>query len=382
MIGENDKMIYLDNAATTFPKPDLVLDYVNWVQRNCAVNIGRGSYKLAQEAVQISDKAKIKFAEFVHANSANDVVFTPSATIAANEIIYGLEWDALKNVYVTPFEHNAIMRPLEMMREHFGISIYTLPFDKDTQELDSDEMNRLFSLNNPDYVFINQVSNVTGAIIPVKDIGRAAHDYGATVVVDGSQSVGIIEIDLKKEPIDFLIFAGHKNLYASWGIGGFVINSVKTIKPMLAGGTGSNSLDMRMDGYEVGSPNIIAIASLEKALDWINSIGIQNIVSHKRVLTRRLIEGLEECGVELYVPLNTDMHTSVVSFNIPDYESTEVGMILDQDFGIAVRTGYHCAPLIHKLIGTEEKKGTVRVSVSYFNSKNDIDELIDAVKNI
>lgn len=375
-------MIYLDNAATTFPKPDLVLDYVNLVQRTCAVNTGRGSYKLAREAVQILDKAKIKFAEFVHANSASDVIFTPSATIAANEIIYGLEWDALKNVYVTPFEHNAIMRPLEMMREHFGISIYTLPFQKDTQELDLDEMNRLFSLNNPDYVFINQVSNVTGTIIPVDDIGRAAHDYDATVIVDGSQSIGVIEVDLNKEPIDFLIFAGHKNLYASWGIGGFVINSVKAPKPVLAGGTGTNSLAMRMDGYEVGSPNIIAIASLEKALEWINDIGIQNIASNKKVLTQRLIEGLKECGVELYIPSNADMHTSVVSFNIPNYEPAEVGMIFDQDFGIAVRTGYHCAPLIHKLIGTEEKKGTVRVSVSYFNSKDDIDELIDAVKSI
>jgi cysteine desulfurase family protein len=375
-------MIYLDNAATTFPKPEIVFEYVDWVQRNCAVNTGRGSYKLAQEAMKISDRARIKFAELVHASSANSVVFTPSATVAANEVIYGLDWDGLKNVYVSPFEHNAVMRPLELVRDRFGISIYTLPFDKKTQELDKEEMERLFSMNTPDYVFINQISNVTGVIVPVNDIGYSAHEYGATVIVDGSQSVGIIEMDLRNSPIDYLIFAGHKNLYASWGIGGFVTNTSKSLNITLAGGTGSNSLDTNMHGYEAGSPNIIAIASLDKSLEWLNEIGIDVIDDHKHKLTKKLIEGLMSCNVELYIPEDDSIHTSVVSFNVPGYEPDEVGMILDQDFDIAVRTGYHCAPLIHKLIGTEERKGTVRVSVGYFNSEEDIDDLICAIQSL
>ena len=375
-------MIYLYNAATTFPKPDIVYDYVDWVQRNIAVNLGRGGYRIAKKAMNISELARQKLAEFVHAAEQNNVVFTPSATIAANEIIFGLSWDSLKNVYVTPFEHNAIMRPLELVREKFNISIHVLPFDSDTQELDMDEMERLFRLYPPDYVFINQVSNVTGVIVPVDIIAASAHYYGALIIVDGSQSVGILDIDLRNLLIDYLIFAGHKNLYASWGIGGFIVNTQHKLNPYIAGGTGSDSLNMKMFGYEAGSPNIIAIASLYKSLEWLSKVGLTAIAKHKAELTEMLIEGLKERGAELYVPKIRQLHTSVVSFNLADYEPSEVGMILDCDYDIAVRTGFHCAPLVHKLIGSEDRKGTVRASIGYFNTKEDIQSIIDAIHEI
>ena len=375
-------MIYLDNAATTFPKPGIVYDYVDWVQRNVAVNIGRGSYRIAKEAMDISDFARQKLAEMLHARGQSNIVFTPSATVAANEIIFGLSWDCLKNVYVTPFEHNAIMRPLEMIREKFGVSIYILPFDSKTQELDTDKMERLFRLNPPDYVFINQVSNVTGVIVPVDIIAASARYYEALIIVDGSQSVGILDIDLRSSSIDYLIFAGHKNLYASWGIGGFVINTQHKLNSHIAGGTGSDSLNMKMIGYEAGSPNIIAIASLYKALEWLSKEGLTTIAEHKSELTTMLIEGLKDSGAEVYVPQVRQLHTSVVSFNLADYDSSEVGIILDQDYDIAVRTGFHCAPLVHKLIGTEDKMGTVRVSVGYFNTKEEILSFIDAIHEI
>lgn len=375
-------MIYLDNAATTFPKPDAVYNYVDWVQRNIAVNIGRGSYHVAREAMDIVESAKGKLARLVHANSSESVVITPSATIAANEIIGGMTWDNFKNVYVTPFEHNAVMRPLERMKNLYGANIFILPFDPKTQELDEDEMNRLFTIHTPDYVFINQVSNVTGVIIPVEKIAATAKNYDAVVVVDGSQSVGLLDIDLRKLPVDFLIFAGHKNIYASWGIGGFVINSDSRLQPFITGGTGSDSLKLSVDDLEVGSPNIISIASMDKAIDWLNEIGISSIATHKDRMIRELIEGLKDSKVEMYLPGDLKNHTSVVSFNIPEYEPSEVGIILDQDFDIAVRTGFHCAPLIHKLIGTETKKGTVRVSVGYFNTDDDIYQFVAAVKDI
>lgn len=375
-------MIYFDNAATTFPKPDIVLDYVDWVQRNMAVNVGRGSYKVAKEAMRITDLAKQRMGELVHANSAQNVFFTPSATIAANEIIFGLSWDHLKNVYVTPFEHNAIMRPLEMVKNEFGISIHIMPFDAATHELDTDEMERLFKINPPDYVFINQVSNVTGTIVPVKNICMQAHAYGAITIVDGSQSVGLVPIDLRDSCVDYLIFAGHKNLYASWGIGGFVSNTSNLLSPYIAGGTGSDSLNMKMVGYEAGSPNIIAIASLLKSLEWLTQQGIDRIADHKKKLTTMIIDGLNNLGANIYVPANLEKHTSVVSFNIQDYEASEVGIILDQDFDIAVRTGFHCAPLVHKFIGTEDIKGTIRASVGYFNTEEDVRKLLDAIQEI
>ncbi len=375
-------MIYLDNAATTFPKPSEVWDYVDWIQRNIAVNVGRGSYTIAKEAMNIVEDCRSRMAHFVRAKDEKSVVFGPSATFAANQIILGLEWNGLKNVYVSPFEHNAIMRPLEMIRSNYGINIFELPFDPSTQALDEEEMHRLFGLNNPDYVFLNHISNVTGVIIPIECISNAAKRYDALVIVDGSQSVGLEKIDLRSMPIDFMIFAGHKNLYSSWGVGGFIANSDYSLKRVLSGGTGSDSLNLSMTGFELGSPNIVAIASLYKSLEWLENVGLSTISDHKKSLMDYLINGLRQCNATLYLPGNRAEHTSVLSFNVEGYEPSEVGMILDQDFDIAVRTGYHCAPLVHRLIGTEEKHGTVRASLSYYNSIKDVESLINAIKDI
>lgn len=375
-------MVYLDNAATTFPKPKEVYENVDWMQRNLAVNVGRGSYKAARDAGDILAEAKGLLAKLVHINEADKVFFTPSATIAANEIIGGIRWDNLKIVYVSPFEHNAIMRPLELMRKKYGFSIYELPFDAEAQVLKEDEMLRAFVNREPDYVFINHVSNVTGNILPVDIIGAAVKKHGGKVIVDGSQSVGLLNIDMSTEPIDYLIFAGHKNLYSSWGVGGFVTSDVDDLELYITGGTGSDSLNMNMSGYEAGSANIIAISSLRESLKWITEIGITNIESKKKGLVKMLIDELKATGAQLYLPADLNNHTSVVSFNVSGYEPSEVGLILDQDFDIAVRTGYHCAPLVHRLIGTELSKGTVRASVGFFNTEEDVSQLIAAIKEL
>lgn len=380
-------MIYLDNAATTFPKPECVYDRVNTIQRTLAVNVGRGGYRAASEAMHIVDEARALLASFVGATDPDCIVFTPSATIAANEIIYGLEWDSYKNVYVTPFEHNAIARPLNKISEQYGTKIRLLPFDGQTQTLDIDALEQAFAMNPPDYVFLNHVSNVTGAIIPIKTIAEKAKKYSAVVVVDGSQSIGLLPINLIETDIDFLIFAGHKNLYSSWGIGGFITNTSYKLQPVLAGGTGSDSLNLKMDttypnGFELGSPNIIAIASLNESLKWLSEVGINNIEEKKNILTQKLQTGLIKAGAIVYLPSGEAKHTSVISFNVPGYEANEVGTILNEDFDIAVRTGFHCAPYIHELIGSLETHGTVRASVGYFNTEDDINTLIAAVTDI
>lgn len=380
-------MIYLDNAATTFPKPECVYDRVNTIQRTIAVNVGRGGYSAASEAMRIVDETRLLLASFVGAASPDCVVFTPSATLAANEIIYGLEWDSYKNVYVTPFEHNAIARPLNTVSERYGVNVRLLPFDPQTQAVDMAALEQAFAINPPDYVFLNHVSNVTGAVVPIKEIAEKAKEYASVVIVDGSQSVGILPINLKETDIDFLIFAGHKNLYSSWGVGGFLANTSYKLRPVLAGGTGSDSLNLKMadaypDGFELGSPNIIAIASLNTSLKWLDQVGINSIEEKKTSLTQKLTCGLLEAGATVYLPSGNAKHTSVVSFNIPGYEPNEVGTILSEDFDIAVRTGFHCAPYIHKWIGTLDTHGTVRVSVGYFNTETDIDALIAAVTDI
>lgn len=380
-------MIYLDNAATTFPKPDCVYDRVNTVQRTIAVNVGRGSYSVASEAMRIVDETRRLLASLVGAAGPDAVVLTPSATIAANEVILGLEWDSFKNVYVTPFEHNAIARPLYSKCKEHRVEIQMIPFDPHTHILDEEELARRFAANPPDYVFANHVSNVTGTVIPIEKIAHLSKAYDALVIVDGSQSVGLMPIDLSKENIDYLIFAGHKNLYASWGVGGFIANSHHPLKPVLSGGTGSDSLNLEMPpqtpaGFEFASPNIIAISSLHASLKWLKEVSIREIASHKDRLMQKLIAGLADCGVLLYLPTEGAAHTSVLSFNVPDYEADEIGVILNEDFDIAVRTGYHCAPFIHEFLDTVKTKGTVRVSLGYFNTEEDVAALIAAIANI
>lgn len=380
-------MIYLDNAATTFPKPECVYDRVNTVQRTIAVNVGRGGYRAATEAMRIVDETRALMAALTAADGPECVVFTSSATIAANEIILGLEWDTYKTIYVTPFEHNAIARPLYRICDQYGIELRQIPFDAGTQALQEEELARMFALHPPDYVFLNHVSNVTGLVISIDVIARLAKKYDALVVVDASQSLGLVPVSLNGSPIDFLIFAGHKNLYASWGIGGFICNCAYSLKPVLSGGTGSDSLNLRMSdgfpgGFESGSPNIIAIASLNESLRWINRIGLRNIAEKKIALASRLIEGLVAAGAALYLPGDRAAHTSAVSFNIPGYLANEAGVILSEDFDIAVRTGYHCAPFVHTLLNTTSTQGTVRASVSYFNTEADIDQLTAAVKEL
>ena len=377
-------MIYLDNAATTFPKPEEVYQAVDYTQRNMAVNVGRGSYKVASDAMKIVDETRYLMAELLGVENPNNVVFAPSATVAANQIIMGLEWDEYKTVYITPFEHNAIARPLHLMQERYNFEIVLLPFDSENQELDKEEAENLFLQNPPDYVFANHISNVTGAIVPIEEIAELAKQYNAVVVVDASQSAGLKSINMKKANIDYVVFAGHKNLYASWGIGGFVSASDTQLTTTLAGGTGSDSLNLNMAsdlpmGFEVGSANIIAISSLNASLKWLKATGMSVIAEKKAKLMEYLIQGLRDVGVKMYLPTH---HISVLSFNVDGYSANDVGTILSEEYDVAVRTGYHCAPYIHDLIESHPYGGTVRVSLGYFNTKEDIDLLLDGIRSL
>jgi cysteine desulfurase family protein len=380
-------MIYLDNAATTFPKPECVYNRVDYVQRNLGGNAGRGTYNMSRTASEIIDNVRTQLAKMVKIENPSNVVLTPSATIALNEIIFGLEWNEFKTIYISPFEHNAVVRPLNMIAKKYGFKILKIPFIKETMELDSDEMNLMFASNPPDYVFLNHISNVVGLIIPVEQIADAAKEYKSVVILDASQSLGLLEIGANTK-FDFIVFAGHKNLYSPFGVGGFIQNTEVRLNPVFAGGTGSDSLNTNMplnspDAYEFASPNILAIAGLNESIMWLESIGYQNIYQHKKELSINLVEGLRGSrNVQIYVPEDLDNHIGVVSFNIKGYSSNDVGMILDQDFNIAVRAGYHCAPFIHEFLGTVESYGTIRASLGYFNTQSDIDRLLDAISQI
>lgn len=383
-----EKTIYFDNAATTFPKPNKVYEDMDMNYRSFGVNAGRSSYKLAREASSLISETRKKLAALVNYDQEEKVIFSSSATIALNQIICGLDWDENKTVYITPFEHNAIMRPLNYIKDKFNIKIEIIPFDPVTFELDIAELNLKFSRNFPDFIFMSHVSNVTGFILPIQEIIQASEKYSSVVVLDCSQSMGLLPIDIKKIKADYFVFAGHKTLYGPFGIGGFIDNSKVKLSEVITGGTGSDSLNLKMPDiypgkYEAASPNILSIAGLHSALDWINDVGIDNIIAKETKLTKKLIEGLKDIDeIKMYLPQNLDKHVGIVSFNLENYNPDELGQIFDEDFNIAVRTGYHCAPLIHNFLNTIDRNGTVRISLSYFNSGEEVEYLIRCLEEL
>lgn len=377
-------MVYLDNAATTFPKPESVYVAMDKINREGSVNAGRGSYKLAQNASELIVDTKMKIRQLVHLDISAAVIFSPSITIAMNQIVNGLHLRENAVVYVSPYEHNAVARSLFKLSKKIALVIKELPLD-DNLEIDVEKMKYEFSKDKPDAVFCTHVSNVTGYILPVKEIFAEAKKHGSINVLDSAQSMGLIELRADLIDVDLIGFAGHKTLYGPFGIGGFINVSGVDLDTFIAGGTGSDSLNLEMPSgneskFESASTNIIAVAGLNAALVNLNQ---KKHLAYEQKLTSYLIEKLSLIkGIKLYLTSSTEKHVGIVSFTLDDMNSEDVGIILDEDFNIAVRTGYHCAPYIHKYLRDERFLGTIRVGLSQFTTKSDIDQLIDALEEI
>lgn len=375
-------MIYLDNAATTYPKPENVYIALDKANRN-AFNTGRGSYKCAREASEAKETVRNKILKLNNIKNAK-VIYTNSATVALNDLIFGIDLKENDYVYISPFEHNSIVRPLEELKKRIHINIETLPFDKQTWEPNYDKISDMFAIHNPAAIFLSQVSNVTGYVLPYNKIFQLTKKYNSINILDASQGYGIVPIK-NSEDINYIVFAGHKSLYASFGIAGCIKLKSDKLKQSLFGGTGSDTMNPNMpdtipDGYEAGSPNIVAICGLDASIDWLNNVDIYN---HEKELTDYLIEKLKTLKkVKLFLPDKYESIFGMVSIGIKNYSSDDVGSILDDEYSIYVRTGYHCAPLIHDFIGSMEYNGTVRISLNYFNTKNDIDLLINALESL
>ncbi|MEG0978331.1 MAG: aminotransferase class V-fold PLP-dependent enzyme [Bacilli bacterium] len=371
-------MIYLDNSATTFPKPESVYEALDFANRNLAFNVGRGMYKAAIDGVKIVEKCRNEI--LLLSNSINgDVVFLSSATESLNLIINGITFQDGDYVYVTPFEHNAIIRPLFNIQKKIRIKIVVLPFGKKTWMPDVLQIEEMFSINKPKAVFVSQVSNVTGLEIEYSQIFEISKKYDSLNILDSAQAYGIIKPNLKY--CDYCVFAGHKSLYASFGIAGFIDNSNYFLNITKSGGNGSDSLNHDMpnkghERYEAGSPNIVAIYGLLKSCQWLKE---QNIYDHEKELISYFIDKVSQNKkIILYLP-NDKRSLGIVSFNIVGYLCDDVSSILNDEFNICVRAGYHCCPFIHGFISSKEFHGTVRISVSAFNSIDDIDTLIAAL---
>lgn len=375
-------MIYFDNAATTYPKPEEVYLALDRANRN-AFNSGRGGYKVAREASKIIDTTRQAILDLNNIKTGK-VIFTSSATNALNDIILGLDLKEGVNIYISPFEHNSVIRPLEELKRLLNVNVIILPFDNETWELNEDEMLNMFALNKPSCVILSQVSNVTGFILPYERIFKSSVKYSSINILDSSQGYGIVPVN-EINNISYIVFAGHKSLYSSFGIAGYIKLKEDKLKHRLFGGTGSDTLNPNMEdkyplGYEAGSPNIVAITALNESIKWLMK---NDVYKDERELTNYLINELKKVKkCILYLPQDIDKCFGIVSINITGYTSEDVGMILDDEFDICVRTGYHCAPYIHDFIGDLVYNGSVRISINYFNSKEDVNNLIRALESL
>jgi len=375
--------IYLDNAATTFPKPEPVINAVTDCMKNGAINAGRGAYPLARKADRLIEATRNSVASLLNYKDGQ-VLLSASATLALNQVLLGINWNYGDIIYTTSLEHNSVSRVLRHLQDTLGVKIITIPINAKTLEYDLEALKQMFNKIQPKAVVMTHVSNVCGLITPVKTIAEMARAYEAIVVVDGAQGGPLLPLEGVQEDVDFYIFSGHKTFYGPFGIAGFVTNGKVPLTPIIFGGTGSHSELLSMPEelpfrHEVGSSNIVATAGLYAACGWLQETGIANIREHERDLLKRTVEGLAEYrDVKMFISNNLENHLGTLSFTVEGYTAQEVGMILSQEFRISTRTGLHCAPLAHEFLGTLPH-GTVRIGYGFFNTKEDVESLINAV---
>lgn len=373
-------MIYLDNAATTYPKPNEVYEALDFANKNFSFNAGRGTYKEAQECINVINECRNEIASFIK-KDGKTVTLTSSATEALNIIIYGLGIEEGDNVYISPFEHNAIVRPLYNLQKHINFSIHILKCNENTWDFEIDDIKNSFALNPPKACICSQVSNVTGFKPNYESLFTEAKKYNSLTILDSAQSFGIVPINT--ENTDFIVFAGHKSLYGPFGVGGFITVNDKKLQVTKAGGNGMNTLDHNMpdlnhERYEAGSPNTPCIYGLLTAIKWLKQQ--TSLYSNEDKLTKYCISKLKENQkIHLFLPNNEDVF-GIISFSVDGYTAQEVAEILYNEFSISIRSGYHCAPHIHDLIKSTLSLGTDRISLSAFTKKEDIDNLIQALE--
>ena len=375
-------MIYLDNAATTLHKPQQVIDAVVHAMQSMG-NCARGTHEEALDAARTVYDARVRLASLFGCPRVDHVAFTANSTEALNIAINGLI-DPGDHVISTDLEHNSVLRPLYRLEAERGAELSFVPADK-LGNVDYADFERLMKPNTRAVVCTN-ASNLTGTVLDIERIAKTAHSHGALVIVDASQTVGCWPIDMKKMGIDVLCFTGHKGLMGPQGTGGICVKEGIEIRPFKVGGSGVQSYSRTHPAeyptrLEAGTLNGHGIAGLGAAAKFISETGVENIHAKERSLMLRFYEGVKNIeGVTVYGDFTKDK-TAIVALNIRDYESGEVSYELSQGYGIATRPGAHCAPRMHKALGTAEV-GAVRFSFSFYNTEEEIDEAIRAVAEL
>lgn len=373
---------YFDNAATSFPKPETVYQAMDDCARNYGVSMGRGQHLLSAKAAHVADETRELLLQLFHCTNKK-VVFTNTATEALNIILTSQIISEGCIVYISPFEHNAVTRTLHHIAENKHIKIRQLMVDSATLCYDIPAIQQQFQNEPPHCVIVSHASNVTGAVAPIRDIFSLAKRYNSVTVADMCQTAGLIDTDISSSDFDFVVFAGHKTLYGPLGISGFICQYPEQLPPLIYGGTGIESANQDMplsspERFEAGSHSSIAIAGLNASVKWILDTGIQNVYEREQDNKRRLVELLTQYDNIRIIQGKNQIGLISCLFN--QYSSDEIGQVLNEQ-GIAFRSGLHCAPYAHKFIGTFPS-GTVRLSVSYFNSDDDFDMLVRVLDHI
>jgi cysteine desulfurase family protein len=376
-------MIYLDNAATSWPKPKEVERAMSDFMEYSGGNPGRSGHRLSIAAARIVFNTREAVAALFHVADPLRIIFTANVTHALNLALCGL----LKpgdHVVTSSIEHNSVMRPLRALEKE-GVRL-TVVQGKTDGCLDLEAWRNAVTPGTR-LVVVTHASNVMGTVLPIKEIAAIAHKVGALLLVDSAQTAGVIPIDQPAMGIDLLAFTGHKGLYGPTGTGGLVIGEgvdTSQLRPLVRGGTGSRSEyeeqpDLLPDKYESGTVNSVGIAGLGAGVRWIQSIGVESIRAREAELTEQFLSGLKNIrGITVYGPDDPQERTAVVSCRVAGHSVSEVGLSLDDEFGILCRVGLHCAPSAHKTIGTFPE-GTIRLAPGIFTSPEDIRTVISAM---
>ena len=380
-----ENLIYLDNGATSFPKPDEVYTFMDSFYRNFGVNPGRSGYDLCMEAGTVVDTTRKMLADLFNGNDPNRLCFSYNSTDALNLIIFGMLQPG-DHAITTTLEHNSVLRPLYHQNKLNNVEVDYVPFDTNGF-VDPEDIKQKIKANTR-LVIVNHASNVIGTVQPLEAIGRICREHDVAFAIDASQSAGKVPIDIEQMHIDIVAFTGHKSLLGPTGIGGLYVREGIEIRHTRAGGTGVRSAQrMHLDDYpyrlEYGTGNVVGIAGLHAGLKWIQEKGLDQIHHHEMKLTRMLRDGLRKIdGVLLYGQDDLADHIAVLSFNIDGMEALNTGTFLDGEYDIACRTGLHCAPLVHEQLGTDKIGGTVRIGIGPFNTEEHIQTAIQAVAEI
>lgn len=378
--------IYLDNASTTFPKPESVARSVYDYMTKSGSNINRGCYDSAYSVEETVFETRQLLTELFHGGDCKNVIFTKNVTESLNIILKGF-LKAGDHVLVSSMEHNAVMRPIVQL-EKAGCSFTRIPCDE-MGELQLQKIEGLLKHNTKAIVMMH-ASNVCGTVMPLEKVGAICRKHGIKFIVDCAQTAGVLDIDMKKMHIDALAFTGHKGLLGPQGIGGFILGEdmVEAMEPLLSGGTGSISHteeipEFMPDRFEPGTMNLPGIIGLHAGLLWLKETGIETVRNHELQLTRRFLEGLEPMEKEGLLRIvgkrDLENRTGVVSIQTQKRELSEVAFELDSSYGIMTRVGLHCAPSAHKTLGTFPT-GTIRFSFGWWNTTEEVDAALKALQ--